>query len=72
VIYTTNAIESLNRVPRKATKQRKLFPTDDSALKVASLTIQQASKKWSMPIQNWKRALNRFLIEFGDRLNGHV
>ncbi|WP_270806377.1 IS256 family transposase [Aeromonas sp. QDB62] len=72
VIYTTNAIESLNSVLRKATKQRKLFPTDDSALKVAFLAIQQASKKWTMPIQNWKLALNRFIIEFGDRLNGHL
>ncbi|HDO1314153.1 IS256 family transposase [Aeromonas veronii] len=72
VIYTTNAIESLNSVRRKTTKQRKLFPTDDSALKVAFLAIQQASKKWTMPIQNWKLALNRFIIEFGDRLNGHL
>ena len=48
VIYTTNAIESLNSVLHKATKQRKLFPTDDSALKVAFLAIQQASKKWTM------------------------
>ncbi len=72
VIYTTNAIESLNSVLRKATKQRKLFPTDDSALKVAFLAIQQASKKWTMPIQNWTLALNRFIIEFGDRLNGHL
>ncbi|BDO09505.1 hypothetical protein KAM643c_30780 [Aeromonas caviae] len=68
----TNAIELLNSVLRKATKQRKLFPTDDSALKVAYLAIQQASKKWTMPIQNWKLALNRFIIEFGDRLNGHL
>lgn len=72
VIYTTNAIESLNSVLRKATKHRKLFPTDESALKVAFLAIQQASKKWTMPIQNWKPALNRFIIEFGDRLNGHL
>ncbi len=72
VIYTTNALESLNSVLRKATKQRKLFPTDESALKVAFLAIQQASKKWTMPIQNWKPALNRFIIEFGDRLNGHL
>ncbi len=72
VIYTTNAIESLNSVIRKATKRRKLFPTDDSALKVAFLAIQQASKKWTMPIRNWKPALNRFIIEFGDRLDGHL
>jgi putative transposase len=68
VIYTTNAIESLNSVIRKATKQRKVFPTDDSAMKVVYLAIQSASKKWTMPIRNWKPALNRFMIDFGDRL----
>lgn len=57
-IYTTNAIESSNSVIRKAIKKRKLFPTDDSAKKVAYLAIQEASKKWSMPIRNWKAALN--------------
>ena len=67
-IYTTNAIESLNSVIRKAIKKRKLFPTDDSAKKVIYLAIQDASKKWTMPIRNWKSALNRFMIEFEDRL----
>ena len=72
VIYTTNAIESLNSVIRKATKQRKVFPTDESALKVVYLAIQAASKKWTMPIRNWKPAMSRFMLEFGDRLNGHL
>jgi len=63
-IYTTNAIESLNSVIRKAIKKRKLFPSDDSAKKVIYLVIQQAAKKWTMPIRNWKLALNRFMIEF--------
>ena len=67
-IYTTNAIESLNSVIRKAIKKRKLFPHDDSAKKVIYLAIEQASKKWTMPIRNWKSALNRFMIEFEDRL----
>lgn len=67
-IYTTNAIESLNSVIRSAIKKRKLFPTDDSAKKVVYLAIMDASKKWSMPIRNWKAALNRFMIEFEDRL----
>lgn len=52
-IYTTNAIESLNCVIRKAIKKRKLFPTDESARKVIFLAIQDASKKWTMPIRNW-------------------
>jgi transposase-like protein len=67
-IYTTNAIESLNSVIRKAIKKRKLFPHDESAKKVIYLAIEQASKKWTMPIRNWKTALNRFMIEFEDRL----
>jgi transposase-like protein len=68
VIYTTNAIESVNSVIRKATRQRKLFPTDESAMKVVYLAIQSAAKKWTMPLQNWKPCLNRFMIDFGDRL----
>lgn len=71
-IYTTNAIESLNSVIRKAVKKRKLFPTDDSAKKVIFLAIQEASKNWTMPIKNWKAALNRFMIEFEDRLIEYV
>lgn len=57
-IYTTNAIESLNSVIRKAIKKRKLFPSDDSAKKVVYLAIMDASKKWTMPIRNWKMALD--------------
>ena len=71
-IYTTNAIESLNSVIRKVIKKRKLFPSDDSAKKVVYLAIQEASKKWTMPIRNWKLALNRFMIEFEDRLTDYV
>ena len=71
-IYTTNAIESLNSVIRKAIKKRKLFPTDNSARKVIYLAIMDASKKWSMPIRNWKEALNRFMIEFEDRLEDYI
>jgi transposase-like protein len=71
-IYTTNAIESLNSVIRKATKKRKVFPTDDSAKKVVYLAIRQASEKWTMPIRNWKTALNRFMIMFEDRLKDYI
>jgi transposase-like protein len=72
VIYTTNAIESLNSVVRKATRNRKVFPDDQSALKVVYLAMQEASKKWSMPVRNWKPALNRFTIEFGERVTAHL
>ena len=71
-IYTTNAIESLNSVVRKAVKKRKLFPTDDSAMKVIYLAIREASKIWTMLIQNWKPAMNRFMIEFEDRLADYL
>ncbi|HAB5172990.1 TPA_asm: IS256 family transposase [Salmonella enterica subsp. enterica] len=71
-IYTTNAIESLNSVIRAAIKKRKVFPTDDSVRKVIYLAIKDASKKWSMPIQNWRLAMSRFIIEFGDHLSDHL
>ena len=72
VIYTTNAIESLNSVIRKSVKTRKVFPSDDAALKVVYLAIQAASKKWTMPIRDWKPALNRFIIEFEEQLAPHI
>jgi len=72
VIYTTNAIESVNSVIRKSVKNRKLFPSDNAALKVVYLAIQAASKKWTMPIRDWKPALNRFIIEFDEELAPHI
>ena len=71
-IYTTNAVESLNSVIRKATKKRKIFPTDESALKVVYLATQAAAEKWTMPIQNWKQAMNRFAIEFEEQLTPYL
>jgi transposase-like protein len=68
VIYTTNAIESVNSVIRKATKQRKIFPNDDSVFKTLYLAITSASEKWTMPVRNWATALNMFEIEFADRM----
>jgi transposase-like protein len=71
-IYTTNAIESLNSVIRSATTHRKMFPNDESAMKVIYLAISQASKKWTMPIRSWRMALNRFMIEFGERIQKYA
>ena len=71
-IYTTNAIESLNSVIRHATKKRKIFSSDDSARKVIYLAVMNASKKWTMPIQNWRLAMNWFTTHFDDRLRGHL
>lgn len=68
VIYTTNAIESLNHSLRKVLKNRKAFPNEDALKKVLYLGLQKASEKWTRPIQNWQATLNRFAIEFGDRM----
>lgn len=68
VIYTTNAIESVNMSLRKITKNRGSFPNDEALLKLFYLAINNISKKWTMPIQNWKAALNRFTIQFEDRM----
>jgi putative transposase len=67
-IYTTNAIESVNSVIRKFTRNRKQYPNAESALKLVYLAIHEASKRWTLPIVGWKAALNHFAIQFEDRL----
>lgn len=67
-IYTTNAIESVNSAIRKYTRNRKQYPSKESALKLVYLAIAEASKKWTMPIVGWKKALNHFAILFEGRL----
>jgi len=68
VIYTTNAIESLNMTLRKVIKNKRMFPSDDAAFKLIYLALQNASKKWTLPIRDWKPALARFMIEFDGRV----
>jgi len=68
VIYTTNAIESVNMSLRKIIKNRGSFPTDEAALKLRYLALQNIARKWTMPIKEWKAALNRFAIIFEDRM----
>ena len=67
-IYTTNAIESVNSVIRKFTRNRKIYPNDESALKLVFMAIREASRKWTMPIHHWKQALNHFAILYEDRM----
>ncbi len=67
-VYTTNAIESVNSVIRKFTRNRKQYPNRDSALKLIYMAINEASKKWTKPIRNWKEALNHFAIMFEGRM----
>lgn len=71
-VYTTNAIESLNSVIRHATKKRKIFSSDESAKKVVYLAIESASQKWTMPIRNWRSAMNWFMIHFGNRVTDYL
>jgi len=67
VIYTTNTIESMNMTLRKVTRNHRIFPNDEAVFKVVYLALQNITKKWTMPIPNWKQALNRFAIEFPER-----
>lgn len=68
VIYTTNAIESLNMSLRKVTKSRGSFPNDEAVFKLLYLALRNIAKKWTMPVHDWKAALNRFAIVYENRL----
>ena len=67
-IYTTNSVESLNRSLRKIIKTRGGFPNEEAALKLSFLALRQAAKKWAMPIQHWREALNHFAILWPERM----
>ncbi|GKS69197.1 hypothetical protein W03_12010 [Nitrosomonas sp. PY1] len=71
IIYTTNAIESINMSLRKVTKNRGAFPSDEALLKLFYLALMNISHKWTMPLLNWKAALNRFAIMFEERMPVH-
>lgn len=68
VIYTTNAIESLNSQLRKVTKNKRSFPNDDAVLKTLFLAVDYIERKWTMPIQNWNLAMAYFLVKFDGRI----
>lgn len=68
MIYTTNAIESINMSLRKVTKNRGSFPNDEAIVKLFFLALRNIAKKWTMPIRDWKAALNRFTILFDGRM----
>ncbi len=67
-IYTTNAVEALNRSLRKVIKTRGAFPNEDAALKLLFLALRAAEKKWTMPIRDWRAALNYFTVLWPDRM----
>jgi len=68
VVYTTNAIESLNYSLRKVIKGRGAFPHDEAIRKLLYLGLRNVAKKWTMPVRDWKAALNQFIILYGDRV----
>ena len=68
VIYTTNAVESLNYSLRKIIKNRSLFPNEEAVFKLLYLALKNIEKKWTMPIREWKRALQQFAIVFEGRM----
>ena len=71
IIYTTNAIESVNMSLRKVSKSRGSFPNDEAVIKLYYLALSNIAKKWSMPLRDWKPALNRFTIQFNERMPQH-
>jgi transposase-like protein len=68
-IYTTNAIESLNRSLRKVLKTKGVFPNDDAIMKQLYLALHRISQRWTMPIRNWKGALNQFAVKYEGRMD---
>jgi putative transposase len=67
IMYTTNAIESLNRSLRKVIKTKAVFPDETSVLKLMYLAMQNISKRWNRPIKDWRSAASHFAILFPDR-----
>lgn len=68
IMYTTNAIESLNNTLKKTIKNRASFPNDEAAVKLLYLSLKNVMKKWSMPVRNWSKALNQFAILYQERM----
>ena len=68
LIYTTNAIEGLNRQLRKVTKAKSVFPTDDSLFKMLYLAMMDITKKWTGRRQDWSTIYAQLVVFFGDRI----
>jgi transposase-like protein len=72
IIYTTNAVENLHRQFRKVTKNRALFPSDDSLVKMLYLAYNDIAKKWTLPIRDWAFIFSQLSVIFEDRINKFV
>lgn len=71
-IYTTNAVEAVHRQFRKLTKTKGAFPNEDSLMKLLYIGTQQASEKWTMPIQEWGQTITQLSIYFEGRLDDMI
>jgi putative transposase len=67
MIYTTNAIESLNAKLRRSVRSRGHFPSDEAAMKLIWLQLREITQKWKMPAREWSAAKTQFAVVFGDR-----
>ena len=72
IIYTTNIIESIHRQFRKLTKTKGAFPNENSLLKLLYMGIQNANKKWTMPVRNWSLTISQLTIFFKGRLDNQL
>ena len=72
MIYTTNAVESLNSSLRRVLKTRGALPSDDAVVKLLYLALARIAARWKRPIRNWKAAMLRFEIDYGERLTRHL
>ena len=72
IIYTTNIIESIHRQFRKLTKTKGAFPNENSLLKLLYMGIQNANKKWTMPVRNWSLTISQLTIFFEGRLDNQL
>jgi putative transposase len=72
MVYTTNAVEGYHRQLRKVTKTKTAYPTDESLIKIIYLATMDISKKWNMPVREWKSCISQFAIYFSDRLKADL
>ena len=72
LIYTTNVIEGYHRQLRKVTKTKTAYPTDEALIKIIYLATLEASKKWTLPIKDWKNCMSQFAIYFEDRVASEI
>ncbi len=72
VLYTTNAVESLNSSLRRVLKTRGPLPSDDAVLKLLYLALSRIASRWTRPLHDWKAAMVRFEIDYGERLTRHL